>query len=254
MTSYLRDWLFSAVPPQSPPTIELISPPASDDDGEETETERNDDDDDDSPPAFPALNSAQRLHTSKNSTVPTDSQLMPPPPVGISISSPSTLAVPPTTTKAPVRNSKKRGKVALAPGHSPLDWAALKASGQDLRVSITIKKSQSLLRSTIHLSRESTLCCVYLHQYSSNIINGMMPGLLSMERYIMSPPICHFILGERKRWCVLLDEMEQHFSVFINSSLLIWSHDLIATTHGWVNVDFMLDTCLVGFLVREPPS
>ena len=27
---------------------------------------------------------------------------------------------------------------------------------------------------------------------------------------------------------------------------------LTATTHGWVNVDFMLDACLVGFLVPEP--
>ena len=150
MTSYLRDWLFGgAVPPDSAPsvpTVELISPPASDDeDGEETETER----DNDSPPAFPALNSAQRLQTSIPRVL-TDSQLMPPPPVpslsvrqpGVPLSSSrsststsSTLAVPPSTTKAPI---KKREKVALAPGHSPLDWAALKTSGQDLRVSITI--------------------------------------------------------------------------------------------------------------------
>ena len=149
MTSYLRDWLFgSPVPPDSAPsvpTVELISPPASDDEeGEETETER----DNDSPPAFPALNSAQRLQSTPR--VLTDSQLMPPPPVpslsvrqlGVppsssrsSTSSLSTLAVPPSTTKAPV---KKREKVALAPGHSPLDWAALKTSGRDLRVSITI--------------------------------------------------------------------------------------------------------------------
>lgn len=25
-----------------------------------------------------------------------------------------------------------------------------------------------------------------------------------------------------------------------------------ASTHGWVNLDFMLDSCLVGFLVPEP--
>lgn len=25
-----------------------------------------------------------------------------------------------------------------------------------------------------------------------------------------------------------------------------------ATTHAWVNVDFMLDQCLVGFLIPEP--
>ena len=137
--SYLRDWLFgSAVPPDSTlpvPTVELISPPASDDeDGEETETEH----DNDSPPAFPALNSAQRLQTTPR--VLTDSQLMPPPPVP-SLSVPSTLAVPPSTTKAPF---KKREKVALAPGHSPLDWAALKTSGKDLRVSITIQSCRHI--------------------------------------------------------------------------------------------------------------
>lgn len=149
MTSYLRDWLFSGTtapePPLSVPTVELISPPASDDDGEETETER----DHDSPPAFPALNSAQRLQTSKIPRVLTDSELMPPPPVpSLSVRQPGvplsnsrssalTLAVPPSTTKAPVKSSKKREKVALAPGHSPLDWAALKTSGQDLRVGIS---------------------------------------------------------------------------------------------------------------------
>ena len=204
MTSYLRDWLFGvavpAVPAPSVPTVELISPPASDDeDGEETETER----DNDSPPAFPALNSAQRLQTSMPRVL-TDSQLMPPPPVpslsvrqpGVPLSSSqrstSTLAVPPSTTKAPV---KKREKVALAPGHSPLDWAALKSSGQDLRVSIKINLAVIVNIDNL-LFRELTICCVYLHQYSSNIINRTMPGPLFTEKYIISPPICHFIREE----------------------------------------------------------
>jgi hypothetical protein len=48
----------------------------------------------------------------------------------------SSLMPPPTTTKPPTQlsKSKKREKVVLAPGHSPLDWAALKSSGTDLRV------------------------------------------------------------------------------------------------------------------------
>ncbi|EEB91853.1 hypothetical protein MPER_09723, partial [Moniliophthora perniciosa FA553] len=29
---------------------------------------------------------------------------------------------------------------------------------------------------------------------------------------------------------------------------------LFAQTHAWVNVDFMLDSCMVGFLVPEPSS
>jgi len=27
---------------------------------------------------------------------------------------------------------------------------------------------------------------------------------------------------------------------------------LLAATHGWVNAEFMLDGCMVGFLVPEP--
>jgi hypothetical protein len=87
------------------------------------------------------MNSAQRASTpaSRVPRILTDSELMPPPPLPRLASrtpglpSSSSLNVPPTTTKAPVKPSKRREKVALAPGHSPLDWAALKSSGQDLR-------------------------------------------------------------------------------------------------------------------------
>ena len=161
----------SSLTPQDTPTIEMHSPPASDD-GEDTETERGKEDDDE-PPAFPALNSAQRVQTQRKSNL-TDAQLMPPPLFPASASrtqtapngrvtfsnaslgakgssqpsslSPSTLALPPTTTKAPTSldpNKKKKGKVALAPGHSALDWAALKSSGADLRVRKFLLKSAS---------------------------------------------------------------------------------------------------------------
>jgi hypothetical protein len=144
MTSYLSSWLWTgttaATTPEadtSTPSLRISPPPAAhddEDDGSDTETEHNDD----RPPAFPSLSSAQRVKAPTNSSrVPgalTDAELMPPPPLptrtpGVG----STLAVPPTTTKPPNKN-RKREKVALAPGHSPLDWARLKASGQDLRV------------------------------------------------------------------------------------------------------------------------
>jgi hypothetical protein len=143
MTSYLRSWLYSGTSaiesaPPSVPTIQEISPPVSDsDDGDITETEQ----DEDMPPAFPSLNSAQRVQSSRIPRILTDSQLMPPPPIpslarqpGIPNTRDNSLAVPPTTTKRPPKPSKKGKKVALAPGHSPLDWAALKSSGADLRV------------------------------------------------------------------------------------------------------------------------
>lgn len=49
-------------------------------------------------------------------------------------SSSNSLQLPPSTIKPPTLTPKQRQKVALAPGHSTLDWAALKSSGRDLRV------------------------------------------------------------------------------------------------------------------------
>lgn len=144
MTSYLKNWLY-AQNPNASPSIET-SPPEDEDD---TETVHGDEDD--APPAFPAVNSAQRAASGLGpvSRVLTDTQLMPPPPVpslgvrrpGVASSnsltvppiSSSSLLVPTTTTKPPT-NPSKRSKVALAPGHGPLDWANLKKSGQNLRV------------------------------------------------------------------------------------------------------------------------
>lgn len=160
MTTYLRNWLFAGGIPEArePPTIETTSPQGSDDEDDEgsaTETEQ-DKEDDDVAPAFPAINSAQRAISSR---ILSDSELMPPPPMpGLAVRTPgvpsssssrisstslfpppkpgsSMLALPPSTTKPPPKPSKKKAKVALAPGHSPLDWAHLKSSGADLRVS-----------------------------------------------------------------------------------------------------------------------
>ena len=157
MTSYLRSWISGA-----PPTIEASSSSANpavditieddNDDGEDTEREDNN-----VPPAFPALNSAQRASSPKQTPsmprVLNDADLMPPPPLPTNrrtapsssssfLSAPSTsassLSVPSTMTRPPTRpaSSKKRDKVALKPGHSALDWANLKASGENLRVSL----------------------------------------------------------------------------------------------------------------------
>ncbi|KAI0925637.1 hypothetical protein AcW1_008018 [Taiwanofungus camphoratus] len=148
MTSYLRNWLFAQTPESTnsptPPTIVESSPPPDEED-DDTDTIHGGDDFDDTPPSFPNLNSAQRLAPSQQAVaaVPrilTDAQLMPPPPLpslanrraGVP-STVGSLAVPPTTTKPPPKPSAKRGKVALGPGHGPLDWANLKKSGQDLR-------------------------------------------------------------------------------------------------------------------------
>jgi hypothetical protein len=150
MTSYLRSWLTtgisapetnkSSTDPDPDPSLPTISPPSDDKDGSDTETELHDD----PPPAFPSLLSAQRMQST--STFLTDAQRMPPPPLPQTSRrnlGTSSLAVPPTTSKRP---PKKREKVALAPGHSPLDWANLKVSGRDLRVCASVIFSQQ----TIH--------------------------------------------------------------------------------------------------------
>ena len=156
MSSYLRSWFTSvpaATPPPSVPSIEEHEPEPDDD--ADTITIKADDDDnyDDTPPAFPALNSAQRAATSSPSDGPLRilsdkaAGLMPPPPVpglakrapGVPTATssslsvpltPNTLALPTSTTKRP----KVSRKVQLAPGHGALDWANLKNSGKDLRV------------------------------------------------------------------------------------------------------------------------
>ena len=152
MSSYLRSW-FTSVPAASPPVPSIEEHEPEPDDDTDTITIKADDDDDydDTPPAFPALNSAQRVATSSRSNEPPRilsdkvAGLMPPPPVpglakrtpgvpattSLSIpSTPNTLALPTSTTKRP----KVSRKVQLAPGHGALDWANLKNSGKDLRV------------------------------------------------------------------------------------------------------------------------
>ncbi|KDR76136.1 hypothetical protein GALMADRAFT_139878 [Galerina marginata CBS 339.88] len=227
MTSYLRSWLYSGTSDVdsaalSVPTLNRISPPASDEeDGEETETEL----DDDSPPAFPSLNSAQRVQSSRLPRILSDSELMPPPPLpSLAVRQPgvppsNSLAVPLTTTKPPPKPSKKSGKVALSPGHSPLDWAALKSSGADLRgVDTLMRIPPSLLKQ--HNKRDDAW----------SAFNGKVYNITS---YLPFHPG-----GEKELMRVAGRDGTK----------------LFATTHAWVNVDFMLDACLVGFLVAEPSS
>jgi hypothetical protein len=159
MSSYLRSWFAPApVAPPPPPVPEIAEhEPELDDDDADTITIKGPDDDDydDTPPAFPAFNSAQRAISSSSSHLNGPPRIlsnrvmgsMPPPPVpglakrtpgvptpsSLSVpSTPSTLALPTSTTKRP----KVSRKVQLAPGHGALDWANLKNSGKDLRVCV----------------------------------------------------------------------------------------------------------------------
>ncbi|KAF2275770.1 uncharacterized protein EI97DRAFT_433715 [Westerdykella ornata] len=121
------------------------------------------------PPQFPALNSAQRA------SAPAKGTLMPPPTIKPSNlralaapTSATTLRVPttgPLPNRGPVpsrtprassgtnpstepgRTTNARGKVLLSPGHSPLDWANLQRSGENLSgVPSLIRVTPSMLK------------------------------------------------------------------------------------------------------------
>lgn len=142
------------------PTIDVVAPRNEDEDDAATVKggESSEDEDEDAIPVFPALNSAQRLGSSRSATqttVLTDAQRMPPPPLPANLASrrpgvptssnslavpssslavpsnASSLGLPPSAAKP--RPKKGNRKVALAPGHGPLDWANLQRSGKDLR-------------------------------------------------------------------------------------------------------------------------
>jgi hypothetical protein len=143
MASYFLSWLSSGTSAIVEPTLSEPIPeisetsPPSDDEGSETERE-----DDDRPPAFPALFSAQRA-SSGITLILTDTDMMPPPPLpGLARRQPgvplSSSLAPPATTKRPPKVSTKSRKVALAPGHSALDWANLRTT--DLRVSANLSQ------------------------------------------------------------------------------------------------------------------
>ncbi|KAH9928397.1 cytochrome b5-like heme/steroid binding domain-containing protein [Fomitopsis serialis] len=235
MASYLRSWLYSQAPqsadrptPAGPPAIveDTQVPTISMEDDDDDSSTVHGDDTDDVPPSFPALNSVQRLGSQQpSSSAPrtlTDAQLMPPPPVPSlavrqhGVPSGSSLAVPPTTTKAPLKPSAKRGKVALAPGHGPLDWANLKKSGQDLRgVDTLLRVTPSMLKE--HRTRDDAW----------SAFNGKV--------YNITPYLPYHPGGEKELMRVAGRDGSK----------------LFALTHAWVNLDYMLDVCLVGFLVPE---
>ncbi|KAG2031497.1 cytochrome b5 [Suillus americanus] len=238
--SYLRSWFSldtssstSKVEPNDSYLEQSLSVPEfhveDEDDGSDTAGE------DDSPPAFPAINSAQRAASSSSDssrglsipTILTDSALMPPPPVpslatrqpGVPPPQSSSSLLAPMATIRPPKRPSRRDKVALAPGFGPLDWGNLKASGQNLRgVDALMRIPPSVLK--LHNKKEDAWTA----------INGKV--------YNITPYLSYHPGGEKELMRVAGRDGTKLFSL----------------THAWVNADFMLDACLVGFLVSEPSS
>ncbi|KAI0342638.1 cytochrome b5 [Trametopsis cervina] len=242
MTSYLRSWLsYGTAQDSSPqPVPSIVSPSANEGSDDDNDTVKGEDDDNDEPPAFPSINSAQRIESQPKDDEPviprilTDTDRMPPPPMpglaarrpgvvsssgsntlGVPSSSGGSLSVPLSTTKIPSKPSKSK-KVALAPGHGPLDWANLKKSGVDLRgVDSLTRVTPSMLK--VHNKREDAWSAFGGKVYNITAYLPYHPG------------------GEKELMRVAGRDGTK----------------LFALTHSWVNIDYMLDGCLVGFLVSE---
>ncbi|GHJ84892.1 hypothetical protein NliqN6_1294 [Naganishia liquefaciens] len=189
-------------------------------------------DDIDAPPSFPMLDSAQRSQAPRLSL-----QTRPPPELDFDVVPPSpsssdrtaspptrhqdsfsaapSLQTPPTTTKKPNPAIKKRQKVALAPGCSPLDWARVKSSGDPK------------LRAGHMIPIRVTLDELKRHNTPEDAWSAFNGKVYNITEYLRFHPG-----GEKELMrCAGRDGTK-----------------LFMLTHAWVNVDYMLDTCMIGFL------
>ncbi|ORY95561.1 cytochrome b5-like heme/steroid binding domain-containing protein [Syncephalastrum racemosum] len=113
---------------------------------------------------------------------------------------------------------KGRQKVMLKPGHSPLDWARLKSSGQNLR--------------GVNQLGRYTLDEVAQHKSMDDAWTAIQGKIYNITPYIKFHP------GG------------------VRDLMRIAGRDgtkLYMMTHSWVNAEFMLDACMVGFLVPGKP-
>ncbi|KAI9003145.1 cytochrome b5-like heme/steroid binding domain-containing protein [Gaertneriomyces semiglobifer] len=108
-----------------------------------------------------------------------------------------------------------RKKVPLEPGHSPLDWARLTASGKDLRGVPQIQKY--------------TLSDVAQHRSRDDLWMAICGKVYNVTSYLKFHPggAGQLMRGAGKD-----------------------ATELFMKVHPWVNVDTLLDKCLVGFLVQ----
>ncbi|GFZ50595.1 Uncharacterized protein JCM24511_08353 [Saitozyma sp. JCM 24511] len=260
-------WLLPSLPSlpgwsRSTPASSSTAPPAS------AHEDAPDEDDLDVPPPFPLPNSAQRSQAPSRASAPSPSLAISPPspprvhgdddaPSDLNIAilpGPIPLgdmAPPPSTTKKPdfgiqpggmdterhhlgngaasttttglgvpaktaVKGKGKKGKVALAPGHSALDWARLTQSGQNIR---------GTDRFPLRVTKEE----LKLHNKADDawaVFNGKV--------YNITPYLSYHPGG--------VDEL-----------MRVAGRDgtkLFMLTHSWVNMEYLLQECMVGMLVR----
>ena len=208
------------------------------------------------PPSFPAMNSAQRASAPTTmmpppprlaGAAPASNSLMAPPSRPIPALRPTTnanatagLRVPttgPLPNRDPTNNSSSlsalssvatktpnpRAKVLLTPGHSPLDWAALKRSGKNLSgVPRLLRVAPSQLKAMNgRKNRDGTFKDAW-SSYQGKVYN-------------ISPYLPFHPGGEGELRRAAGKDGAKLF------------HEV----HPWVNWDNMLEGCLVGILVSE---
>ncbi|KAK4516664.1 uncharacterized protein ATC70_011641 [Mucor velutinosus] len=115
---------------------------------------------------------------------------------------------------AATKQPRNREKVRLEPGHSPLDWAKLTSSGKDLR------GVPQIGRYTLEQIRE--------HRTPEDAWTAIQGKVYNLTPYLKFHP------GGVKDLmrCAGRDGTK-----------------LFMLTHSWVNIDYLMDKCLVGFLV-----
>ncbi|GBC02435.1 hypothetical protein RclHR1_04620002 [Rhizophagus clarus] len=112
--------------------------------------------------------------------------------------------------------NKLRQKIALEPGHSPLDWAKLTSSGANLRGVSEIRK-YTIEEVRLHKTRDDAW----------TVFNGKI--------YNITPYFKFHPGGEKE---LMRSAGKDGTKLFMS-------------THAWVNYEFMLEKCFVGFLVGE---
>lgn len=150
----------------------------------------------------------------------TPTSLMPPPkPVDMKLLNPNINAFP--MVNGPQRIGMARKK-PLAPGHSPMDWAKLKAS-TDLRNGIT-----ALTRYTLE--------DLALHNKKDNLWMAYQGKVYNVTQYLPYHPV--FMINEGGVGQLMRGAGKD-------------ATDMIKKIHPWVNIDVMLDKCFIGYLVRD---
>ncbi|KAI7896760.1 cytochrome b5-like heme/steroid binding domain-containing protein [Mucor mucedo] len=115
---------------------------------------------------------------------------------------------------AATKQPRNREKIRLEPGHSPLDWAKLVSSGKDLR------GVSQLGRYTLEEIRQ--------HRTQEDAWTAIAGKVYNMTPYLKFHP------GG------------------VKDLMRVAGRDgtkLFMMTHSWVNIDYLMEKCMVGFLV-----